>query len=61
MSDDKNLIKIRDTFRESADIIDELLTLDKREKNGENVEKELESAAGRLMFKMIEINELNNK
>lgn len=55
----EDLIKMRDLFRESADIIDELLTLEEREKNGEDVKKELESIGGRFMYKMIEMNELS--
>lgn len=58
--DDKDLIVMRDMFRESADIIDELLELDKREKNGEDVAKELESVLGRFMIKMIKISELSS-
>lgn len=58
--DDKDLIVMRDMFRESADIIDELLELDKREKNGEDVAKELESVLGRFMLKMMKISELSS-
>lgn len=52
---DKDLIKLRDLFRESADIIDEMLELERREANGEEVTKEVESVAGRFMIKMVEI------
>ncbi|MCR2043201.1 hypothetical protein NSA23_03620 [Anaerosalibacter massiliensis] len=58
---DKDLIKIRDLFRECADIIDEILALEERENNGEDTEKDLESILGRYMIKMIEINALSQK
>lgn len=51
-------IKIRDTFREAADIIDELVELDEREKNGEYLKKETEAALGRFMMKMLELQAL---
>ncbi len=53
-----NLIKIRDTSRETADIIDEILALDEREDKGEDVKRESESALGRFMLKMIELQSL---
>ncbi len=53
-----NLIKIRDTFRETADIIDEILELGKREGEGEDIKKESEAAFGRFMLKMIELQSL---
>lgn len=56
--DNKDLIKMRDAFRESADIIDEMLALEEREKNGEDVKNELESVVGRFVMKMLEINSL---
>lgn len=57
--DDKELIRMRDVFREAADIIDELLVLGEKEKKGEDVKRELESVTGRFMYKMIEMNELS--
>lgn len=57
--DDNELIKMRDVFRESANIIDELLALEEKEKKGEDVKAELESVTGRFMYKMIEMNELS--
>ncbi|MGJ0848442.1 hypothetical protein ACR77J_17265 [Tissierella praeacuta] len=56
--DNKDLIKMRDSLRESADIIDEVLALEERENNGEDVRKELESAVGRFTIKMLELNSL---
>ncbi len=35
MDDKKKLEKMRNTFRDTADIIDEILILDEREDNGE--------------------------
>lgn len=58
---DKDLIKMRDLFKSTADIIDELLELQKKEANGDDVTKELESVAGRFMFKMIELQSLGEK
>jgi len=57
MVNDKNdnLIKMRDIFRESADIIDELLALEVREALGEDVTKESESALGRFTYKLIQM------
>lgn len=56
---DKDLIKMRDVFRETADTIDELLELEVREVNGEDVKKEVESVSGRFMFKMMELQNLS--
>ena len=59
---DKDLIKMRDILRETANIIDELLELEVRETSGQEViEKETESVAGRFMFKMMELNNLSDK
>jgi hypothetical protein len=55
---DKDLIKMRDLFKETAEIIDELLDLEVKEASGEDVKKETESVAGRLMFKMLELQNL---
>lgn len=52
-----NLIKMRDLFRESADIIDELLELQEQEGTPE-VKKEYESVLGRFMLKMMELQSL---
>lgn len=55
---DKDLIKMRDLFRETADIIDELLELGAREANGEDVKKESEIVLGRFMYKTVELQSL---
>lgn len=52
---DKDLVKMRDLFKECADIIDEILELGVREASGEDVKKESESVMGRFMYKMIEL------
>lgn len=50
--------KTRDIFREIADIMDEILDLKDREEKGEDVEKELEGAAGRYLMKLLTVQEL---
>jgi len=57
----KNLIKARDLFRECADIMDEMIVLDEKEENGEDVKREIENATGRLLIKMLELSVLSNK
>lgn len=61
MSSDKSLIELRDAFRNTADIIDELVTLEEREKNGEDVEKECEAVMGRYLISFIKIHEIANR
>ncbi|WP_265875358.1 hypothetical protein [Clostridium perfringens] len=41
MGNNNNLEMLRDEFRNAADILDELVALDEREKRGEDVSKEL--------------------
>lgn len=53
------LEKMRDVFRETADIIDETFILGDREDNGEDVQKESEAVAGRFLMKMIELQSLS--
>lgn len=48
------LIKMRDTFRESADILDEMIMLQCKEETTET-KKEYESVLGRFMVKMMEL------
>ena len=57
----KTMIKMGKVFREAADIIDELIALELREEQGEDVEKETESVLGRFMLKMIELQQLQNE
>lgn len=54
----EELIKIRDTFLEIAEIADELLTLADRQEKGEDVKKEVEAATGRFVFKFIELQQI---
>jgi hypothetical protein len=56
----EDMIKMRDVFREAADIIDEMIALDAKEKNGEDVGKESEAALGRFVFKMVELQNLQS-
>lgn len=55
----EEIIKLRDKFREIADILDEVAELQKRDEAGEDVEKEIESLMGRYLFKCIELQELS--
>lgn len=53
------LVKLRDLLRDVADTIDEILLLDEKENNGEDVTKELEVAMCRFILKMIELQTLS--
>lgn len=53
MDDLEQLKEMRDSFREIADIIDEMLKLKDSADKGTDVEKELESLAGRFMIKLM--------
>lgn len=57
---DNDLIKLRDAFRELADIIDDILQLEQKEKEGQDVVKELENIMGRYLLKFIELQALSN-
>ena len=54
----KDLIKMRDVLRETADIIDEFLPLKLREAAGEDITKETESILGRFVLKTMELQAL---
>lgn len=56
----ERLIKMRDCMREAADILDEFILIDEKEKNGEDVTKETESTVGRFMIKMAELQNIQN-
>lgn len=56
--DNEDLIKIRDIFRENADIIDEMLLLDERGNKGEDVKEELDGIIGRFTINMVKLSEL---
>ena len=57
----EDMIKMRDAFRQTADIIDEFVALKPREDAGEDVTKESESILGRFMFKMMELQAMQEK
>ncbi|MGG5463499.1 hypothetical protein [Clostridium sp. B9] len=61
MSKNSNWIELRDTLRKGANIVDELLELEKREEAGENVEEECEALMGRFMFVFIKLNGIAEK
>ena len=61
MSSEKSLIELRDAFRNTADIIDELVVLEEREKNGEDVEKECEAVMGRYLISFVKIQKIANR
>jgi hypothetical protein len=54
----EDMIKMRDTFREVADILDEFIALKSKEDSGDDIEKEIESILGRFMLKMMELESL---
>ena len=53
MGKNSYFIELRDTLRKGADIVDELLELEKREECGEDVEEECEALMGRLDRKSV--------
>lgn len=57
----KEIIKMRDTFREAADILDEFIALKVKEDNGEDITKETESILGRFVLKTMELQQMQNK
>ena len=54
----EDMIKMRDVFRQTADIIDEFIALKPREEAGEDITKESESVLGRFMVKMAQLEAL---
>ncbi len=54
-------IKLRDTFRETADILDEFIALEEKEKSGQDISKESEAILGRFMMKMIILQQLQEE
>ena len=59
MKENEELIRIRDIFREAADLTDKLLELKARQDDGEDVKEEVERVAGKYMFLMLELDGLN--
>ena len=50
--------KLRNIFRECADIMDKILELEKSEEKGEDVKSEVERLIGRYMLLLMELNDL---
>lgn len=50
-----DLKQMRDTFAKITEILDRMITLEERSKNGENVEAEYEDEAGKLMIQMMKL------
>lgn len=48
-------------FRDTADIIDELIELDEKEKTGEDNTEHQEVLLGKFMVKMVQLNALGNR
>ncbi|NFL86239.1 hypothetical protein FDB52_05720 [Clostridium botulinum] len=56
----KDLIKLRDCFRELADIIDEIVVLGTKETEGEDIKKDMENVMGRYILKAMELKTIEN-
>ena len=61
LEDIKAMMEMRDLFRDSADVIDELIELVERQELGEDVVKEVEAVTGRFILKMMKLQSLSNK
>ena len=55
-----DMIKLRDTLRSAADIIDEFISLKSKENNGDDVSQECESVLGRFFLKMAELQAMSS-
>lgn len=53
--------KLRDGMRQAADMLDEFISLDRREKNGEDVKEDYEGLLGRFVIKMSELQRLQSR
>lgn len=60
MEKNKEFLRVRDIFRECADIMDKVIELEKREEKGEDVTPETERLMGRYMMLLMELNSLTN-
>lgn len=58
MDSKEDLIKMRDLFSDSAQILDELINLEERKDNGEDVSDEYETAMGKFVVKMMKLQSL---
>jgi len=54
----QDIKKIRDVLQEVVCICDELIDLEERDKEGQDVSKEAESAIGRLVIKFMQLEAL---
>lgn len=59
MENNKDFLRVRDLFRECADIMDGILELEKREETGEDVTPEMERLMGRYLMLLMELNSLS--
>jgi len=55
------MIKMRDVMRETADVLDEFISLKAKEDAGEDSTKDGEAILGRFIFKMMELQSLQEK
>lgn len=54
----EKMIKMRDTMREAADLIDDLIAMQGREEAGEEVKAESERIIGAFMIAMVKLQSL---
>ncbi|WP_075809602.1 hypothetical protein [Clostridium perfringens] len=59
MGKDKEFLRVRDVFRECADIMDKIIELEQEEESGKDVKAEMERLMGRYMILLIELNSLS--
>lgn len=55
-----SLVAFRDGLHSMADVVDELIALDEREKAGEDVSAEGESVLGKFMVQAVKLNSLKD-
>lgn len=60
MEKNKEFLRVRDIFRECADIMDKVIELEEREENREDVKPEMERLMGRYMILLMELNSLSS-
>lgn len=59
MGKDKEFLRVRDAFRECADIMDKIIELEEKEESGQDVKAEMERLMGRYMILLMELNSLS--
>ncbi len=58
----EEMIKMRDTFKDLAEVLDEIIILSDKEDRGEEIDKkEYDSKLGLFTFKMLELAKLYNQ